>query len=38
VWLLSDVPRDSVIVQPEAQQLGSPLSEELRDTLVEAVS
>ena len=38
VWLLSDVPRDSVIVQPEAQQLGRPSSDELRDTLVEAAS
>lgn len=37
VWLLSDVPADGVVVQPEAQQLDARAGLALRDVLVQAV-
>lgn len=37
VWLLSDVPADSVVVQPEAEHLDARAALSLRDVLVQAV-
>jgi serine O-acetyltransferase len=38
VWLLSDVPEDSVLVQPEAQRLDRAAGLDLRDVLLRAAS
>ena len=36
VWLLSDVPADSLVVQPEARLLEPPVAHDVLDTLAEA--